>query len=120
MNTNQKLDFLLSNLNIETYTPQTMTARIPDWQYIRSIITNMDEETELLYKLAQDGYVRKEHNSIITIEGRLFIERGGYVAKQKRETVTLYFKRVQTWSIVVGTALAGAYALYQLIQALIH
>ena len=113
MTTNETLNFLLTNLNIPP-------SEAPDMKYIRTIITDLQYEGELAYKLYKDGYLR-EKSYIITIEGRLFIEDGGYVEKKKRDAIILREKNASAKRmernellLVIGTFLIV------LVEILIH
>ena len=91
---------------------------------------NINELPSIIDKLNKDGYVNYELGDtkdsifqstkkyMITFEGKMLNETGGYRYKSKRDAISTNLQSAQTWAIAVGTVLAGLYALYQIITAL--
>ena len=87
-----------------------------------------DLTDEVIAKLIKDEFVREDKQAfnnrdllpeqtkyyMITIEGLIFKDHGGYRYKIKRQNTSTNLQSVQTWSIAIGTALAGIYSLYEL------
>ena len=81
------------------------------------------EMVEILQKLLGDKFIKFEedvsgHHAtyIITFEGRVFINDKGYVEKQKREETKEYNKRIRNVILTVGTAAAGAYGIFEILN----
>ena len=72
-------------------------------------------------KLANDGYIKKvnELNSI-TFEGKLFSKSGGYEVANKKSAIRANLQSSQTWAIAVGTVLAGAYGLLEILKTVVR
>ena len=74
-------------------------------------------------KLERDGYLIDTKNGdgdnnkyLVTLEGIIFIESGGYVQKRKNEIRTSFLQTLAIWVTAIGTGLAGIYALIQLMK----
>ena len=91
---------------------------------------HINEIPSILGKLAKDGYLdieiaeskdplfESDKKYMITFEGKLLNESGGYRYKARRDAISTNLQLAQTWAISLGTALAGLYALYQIVIAL--
>ena len=91
---------------------------------------NINELPAIINKLVKDGYLDFEVGGskdiifdsdkkyMITFEGKLLNEQGGYRYKDKRDSISTNLRLAQTWAIALGTVLAGLYGLYELIIAL--
>ncbi len=76
---------------------------------------------EIIYKLEKDELIRlydetnefeiKDRKYFITVEGRIFMQNGGYQEKKKRESTLNNLQLLMTVVIAVGTGLAGLYSL---------
>ena len=124
----QKLDKVLSYLNSQS----EQWHNVPDVMQNISFITTISEMFFILIKLEKDGYAISEERTeiidragnigktytekfyIINFEGKYLNKTGGYKYKIKRQTTSTNLQSIQTWSIAVGTALAGIYSLYEL------
>ncbi len=126
----EKLDFVLNAMDKvfwEEY--RTLTEITKDSKILGKI--NINELPAIINKLNKDAYIDFELNDSkdiifdsekkyrITFEGKLLNESGGYRWKIKRESTLTNLQSLQTWVIAIGTALAGLYGIYQLINALL-
>jgi len=102
------LDYYLRSLDVPV-------SEFPDWTEIRNKLDVYKEEMYLM-KLKKDGYTTSDSGSILTLEGKIFIENGGYVAKAHADEIANLLKSFQTWILVIGTGSAGLYALIQFFQ----
>ena len=124
-----KLDFVLNAMNNYIdghYLDLTEITRLSE---ILGKI-NINELPSIINKLEKDGYVhsnisdqkdiifKTDKKYMISFEGKLLNENGGYRYKKKRDSISASLQLVQTWAIALGTVLAGLYALYQIIIAL--
>jgi hypothetical protein len=119
-----KLDFVLRSMQYYDGQYLNLTEITKQSEILGKI--NINELPSIVNKLVKDGYLdfetklsndtifESDKKYMITFEGKLLIETGGYGDKAKREAISTNLKLVQTWAIAVGTALAGLYALYQL------
>jgi len=79
-----------------------------------------------LWKLFEDELIdaNSQHfkegirESRINDKGLEFIKIDGY-NKQRKEIISINLQSAQTWAISVGTALAGSYALIEIIQKIL-
>lgn len=123
-----KLDFILNS--IEPYNGHFLTlTEITKQSEILGKI-NINELPSIVNKLTKDGYLDFEINDskdtifgsdkmyMITFEGKMLNEQGGYRYKEKRDSISAKLQLAQTWAITVGTALAGLYGLSQVIITL--
>lgn len=69
-------------------------------------------------KMSRDGYLQKFDNIRYALyaEGFFFIKTGGYSTTEIRERKKANLQSLQTWAIVVGTFLAGAYGLVEILK----
>lgn len=125
-----KLDFVLNSMSKYFDGHYLTLTEITKFSEILDKI-NINELPSIIGKLYKDGYVDFEiadkkdpifesnKNYMITFEGKLLNEFGGYRYKKKRDAISTNLQLSQTWAIAVGTALAGLYALYQIITSLL-
>lgn len=83
-------------------------------------IVYADKDEKILFEKLKDDKCVKEIDGkyLVTVDGRLFAESGGYVEKIRQQTISVNLQSVQTWAIAVGTSLAGLYAFFQLLELL--
>jgi len=79
----------------------------------------MEYSPMIFEQLVDDGYLTKGDNKYsINFKGKMFYKNGGYIKEQKRKSNATTLQSWQTWAIVVGTALAGIYALVEILKLL--
>jgi hypothetical protein len=128
MSSIEKLDFVLKSMQDYDGQYLNLTEITKQSEILDKI--NINELPSIVIKLLKDGYIdfetklpkdtifESDKRYMITFEGKLLNETGGYGDKAKRETISTNLKLVQTWAIAVGTALAGLYAFYQLLTTM--
>ena len=80
---------------------------------------NWKEKTD---KLIRDGYIIPNENVnsnglefLITFEGKIFFEKGGYISKLKAEKRKKIIDSLHQWILTIGSLLAGFYVIFQFI-----
>jgi hypothetical protein len=99
---------------------------------IQGIITGNELE-RIILKLLDDKYISSISKALsstayatsiehffTTFDGNLLIQTGGYAKKIEREKDAAFYEKVKSWAIVVGTVLAGLYALWQFFDSIAH
>ena len=83
----------------------------------------------LIDKLIKDGYVERPYGSgnplndtihRATLEGLIFHQNGGYVNENKIAKIRSRKDEVYTYSVAIGTALAGLYGLFEIAKWIFH
>ena len=91
-------------------------------------ITYVDIEM-LFNKLIKDGYAEKPYGDsnplnqtiyVLTFEGLIFYQKGGYKKEEKIIKLRLLKDEVYTYSVAIGTGLAGLYALFEMLKWVYH
>jgi len=123
-----KLDFILKAMEPYDGHYMNLTEITKQSEIIGTI--NINELPGIVNKLYKDGYLdletiqtkdvifESDKKYMITFEGKLLNESRGYKYKEKQKVIATNLQLIQTWAIAVGTALAGLYALYQIIAVL--
>jgi hypothetical protein len=76
-----------------------------------------DWELTIIYEyLKNDEYIKGIDPLSITLKGVTFSLSGGYTANKQREEDSKFYKLLRSWSIAIGTTLAGLYALCQFFE----
>lgn len=113
----KNLDYLLQECRDELSRLRTNE----EWDNISKRVCNdfsakRDKPLFLMYleKLESDGLIKKNETGHVATYKGLFFK--GYKKAKKKENISTNLQLIQTWAIVIGTALAGLYALYQFLQ----
>lgn len=113
----RKLDCLLQECKDELSRHRTEE----DWHNISVRICDnpnakKDNPLFLMYlnKLKEDDLIEKNETGYVATFKGLFFK--GYEKTKKEEKVSKNLQTVQTWAISIGTAIAGLYALVQIMQ----
>lgn len=93
----------------------------------QGIVFEINLQNEILLHLVKEGKLRiieKEYSEygktqlvpyyLLTFEGGIIQDSGGYSGIKRRETTLEVLQSSQTWVIAVGTFLAGVYSIFQL------
>lgn len=83
---------------------------------------------EVIKKLEKDGFAIRDYiNDPVdaspywsTLDGRVFIKNGGYVEKTKYDKIINRNRRIRTFALAWGTALAGLYGLFEILKWVFH
>jgi hypothetical protein len=133
MKPSEKLDSLL-NL-IATNNPYITEADIFKKLESKNHLNDFIESRIILKKLCADKYIAIQmwesepeyieqppnefETYYLTFEGKVFIENGGYTGEQKKKARKQILEATQTWAIAIGTALAGIYAIVEIIKLML-
>ncbi len=112
----KKLDYLLQECRDELSRHRTEE----EWHNISKKVCDdlsakKDKPLFLMYldKLEADGLIKKnETGYAATYKGLFYI---GYEKNKRKENISKNLQTAQTWAISIGTAIAGLYALVQII-----
>lgn len=116
----QKLDLILEILNHNN----GVTSLLEISNGVKNEIPH-EEIDILLLKLSKDDYIEKPYgdgNPIVktyyrlTLDGQIFYQNGGYKQEKKIAKIRLLKDEVYTYSVAVGTLLAGLYALFEILK----
>lgn len=121
---NEKLDLVLEYIESITMPPFRTFTDAQSELAERGIKFGKysDELFRMLMKLETDKIIHTELDSnnikryYATFDGNLFVSKGGYVEKEKRESTSAYLKSIELCVIAIGTGVAGLYALCQFAQ----
>lgn len=113
----EKLDYLLQECRDELSRHRTEE----EWHNISKKVCDdlsakKDKPLFLMYldKLEADDLIKKnETGYVATYKGLFYI---GYEKTKRKENISKNLQTAQTWAISIGTAIAGLYALVQIIQ----
>ena len=103
-------------------------------QFSGKQIRNDTELFQIVSKLEIDSYLKSKDGLeetfkgyftltsiyMLTVEGELFIQNGGYVQKTKKIKKEILRQSVTTWMMAIGTAFAGLYGLEELVKWAYH
>lgn len=98
----KKLDLILR------YYKRNQSYNQNEWNELYQFIGEIDFK-EANNKVEKDGFVIKRENISnpqLTIEGKLFLRRGGYVGDKLRANSNLAFKIISSFVLIVGTCAA--------------
>ncbi len=118
-----KLDTVLTFL-YDNYSKYRFTLPVLATQLIKEFpqLDLWGELVSILNKLEKDEFVefddRDDPNRVyrITFEGKLFKQLGGYKEKDKIEKAKNLRMNLQNFAIALGTSVAGAYYLLEIIK----
>jgi hypothetical protein len=126
----QELDIVLNFI-----VSDELAAFIADTIMEKTKIDNIKTMLEILGKLEEDRYIKKENlvDKMVadtfgttvwyyssTFNGRLFSENGGYIAQNKKQKILARNEYIRTLLLTYGTALAGLYGVFEILKWLLH
>lgn len=109
----EKLDLVLSFLAGKKNTDLNEITAIPEFNNDR------EEVIRVITKLIDDKLVlhyNSSFNYIISIDGYLFYKRDGYRGDLRRKAISDRNEYIRTLLLAYGTALAGAYGLFEMLK----
>jgi hypothetical protein len=109
----EKLDNVLTVLRIKDHADISMIRND-----IKFVPTD-NEFDRIINKLGKDGYINIVGTIplyTITFEGYVFEQQGGYENEIRKSIISNRGERTRTLILVIGTALAGAYGLFEILK----